>query len=128
MIIFVIIVIDFVIVQTLAVTVERYIAVCRPHQHLGLVTVTLLTIIIIVTVNIITIIIAISFCVSLCNDLLTYMAEAYPVHCSGCCDKSCSFIQAMSSTKRLLVYTVPVTMISFALNIPKFFEVRQNKW
>ena len=25
--------------QTLAVTVERYIAVCRPHQHLGLVTV-----------------------------------------------------------------------------------------
>ena len=29
----------------------------------------------------------------------------------------------MSSTKRLLVYTVPVTMISFALNIPKFMEV-----
>ena len=28
-----------VFVQTLAVTVERYIAVCRPHQHLGLVTV-----------------------------------------------------------------------------------------
>ena len=42
---FVIIIIAFVIVQTLAVTVERYIAVCRPHQHLGLVTVTLITII-----------------------------------------------------------------------------------
>ena len=37
-------------------------------------------------------------------------------------------LKAMSSTKRLLVYTVPVTMVSFALNIPKFFEVRQNKW
>ena len=36
-------------------------------------------------------------------------------------------LKAMSSTKRLLVYTVPVTMVSFALNIPKFFEVRQNK-
>ena len=59
---------------------------------------------------------------------LTYMAEAYPVHCSGCCDRSCSFIQAMSSTKRLLVYTVPVTMISFALNIPKFFEVKLNEY
>ena len=35
-------------------------------------------------------------------------------------------LKAMSSTKRLLVYTVPVTMVSFALNIPKFFEVRQN--
>ena len=33
------------------------------------------------------------------------------------------FLKAMSSTKRLLVYTVPVTMVSFALNIPKFFEV-----
>ena len=34
----------------------------------------------------------------------------------------------MSSTKRLLVYTVPVTMISFALNIPKFFEVKLNEY
>ena len=39
-----------------------------------------------------------------------------------------SFLQAMSSTKRLLVYTVPVTMISFALNIPKFFEVKLNDY
>ena len=47
LIIVVIIIIAFVIiVQTLAVTVERYIAVCRPHQHLGLVTVTLITIIV----------------------------------------------------------------------------------
>ena len=38
------------------------------------------------------------------------------------------FLKAMSSTKRLLVYTVPVTMVSFALNIPKFFEVRQKKY
>ena len=37
-------------------------------------------------------------------------------------------LKAMSSTKRLLVYTVPVTMVSFALNIPKFFEVRQKKY
>ena len=36
--------------------------------------------------------------------------------------------KAMSSTKRLLVYTVPVTMISFALNIPKFFEVKLNEY
>ena len=41
------------------------------------------------------------------------------------CDHS---IQAMSSTKRLMVYTVPVTMISFALNIPKFFEVTLNDY
>ena len=34
----------------------------------------------------------------------------------------------MSSTKRLMVYTVPVTMISFALNIPKFFEVTLNDY
>ena len=39
-----------------------------------------------------------------------------------------SFLQAMSSTKRLLMYTVPVTMISFALNIPKFFEVKLNEY
>ena len=38
------------------------------------------------------------------------------------------WMQAMSSTKRLLVYTVPVTMISFALNIPKFFEVKLNEY
>ena len=29
----------------------------------------------------------------------------------------------MSNTKRLLVYIVPVTILSFALNIPKFMEV-----
>ena len=29
----------------------------------------------------------------------------------------------MSNTKRLLVYIVPVTVLSFALNIPKFMEV-----
>ena len=34
--------------QTLAVTVERYIAVCRPHQHLGLVTVLILSYFVIV--------------------------------------------------------------------------------
>ena len=39
-----------------------------------------------------------------------------------------NFFKAMSSTKRLLVYTVPVTMISFALNIPKFFEVKLNEY
>jgi len=56
------------IYMTLAVTVERYIAVCRPHQYRNI-------------------------------------------------------SQTMSNTKRLLVYIVPVTILSFALNIPKFMEV-----
>lgn len=56
------------IYMTLAVTVERYIAVCRPHQYRNI-------------------------------------------------------SQTMSNTKRLLVYIVPVTVLSFALNIPKFMEV-----
>ena len=30
----------------------------------------------------------------------------------------------MTNTKRLLVYIIPVTAISFALNIPKFMEVK----
>ena len=42
--------------------------------------------------------------------------------------KKTTLYQAMSSTKRLLVYTVPVTMIAFALNIPKFFEVKLNEY
>ena len=29
----------------------------------------------------------------------------------------------MSNSKRLLVYIVPVTVLSFALNTPKFMEV-----
>ena len=29
----------------------------------------------------------------------------------------------MSNTKRLLVYVVPVTVLSFSLNIPKFMEI-----
>ena len=29
----------------------------------------------------------------------------------------------MTNTRRLLVYVVPVTLLSFALNIPKFMEV-----
>ena len=29
----------------------------------------------------------------------------------------------MSNTKRLMVYIVPVTVLSFSLNIPKFMEV-----
>ena len=29
----------------------------------------------------------------------------------------------MTNTKRLLVYIVPVTVLSFSLNIPKFMEV-----
>jgi len=57
------------IYMTLAVTVERYIAVCRPHQYR-------------------------------------------------------TISQTMSNSKRLLVYVVPVTAISFALNIPKFMEVK----
>ena len=32
--------------------------------------------------------------------------------------------QTMSNTKRLLIYIMPVTTISFALNIPKFMEVK----
>ena len=35
-----------------------------------------------------------------------------------------STAQTMSNSKRLLVYVVPVTAISFALNIPKFMEVK----
>ena len=31
--------------------------------------------------------------------------------------------QTMSNTKRLLIYIVPVTTISFALNIPKFMDL-----
>ena len=57
------------IYMTLAVTVERYIAVCRPHQYR-------------------------------------------------------TISQTMSNIKRLLVYIIPVTTISFALNIPKFMEVK----
>ena len=71
-----------------------------------------------------------------CTDLLTNVVEAHPVHGCGLTLWSLwtvvinlqSFLQAMSSTKRLLVYTVPVTMISFALNIPKFFEVKLNDY
>ena len=33
----------------------------------------------------------------------------------------------MSQTKRLLVYIIPVTVISFALNIPKFMEVKVSQ-
>ena len=58
--------------MTLAVTVERFIAVCRPHQY-----------------------------------------------------RSISL--TMTNTKRLLVYIVPVTVLSFALNIPKFMEVSLTK-
>ena len=35
-----------------------------------------------------------------------------------------SITQTMSNTKRLLVYIIPVTAISFALNIPKFMELK----
>ena len=31
--------------------------------------------------------------------------------------------QTMSNTKRLMIYIIPVTTISFALNIPKFMEI-----
>ena len=58
--------------MTLAVTVERFIAVCRPHQYR--------------TISL-----------------------------------------TMTNTKRLLVYIVPVTVLSFALNIPKFMEVSLTK-
>ena len=63
------------IYMTLAVTVERYIAVCRPHQYRNI-------------------------------------------------------SQTMSNTKRLLVYIIPVTSISFALNIPKvsFTSSLGNVW
>ena len=37
------------------------------------------------------------------------------------------FWQTMSNTKRLLVYIVPVTVLSFALNTPKFMEVTLTK-
>ena len=33
----------------------------------------------------------------------------------------------MSNSKRLLVYIVPVTVLSFALNTPKFMEVTLTK-
>merc|ERR1712154_154564 len=60
------------IYMTLAVTVERYIAVCRPHQFR-------------------------------------------------------TISQTMSQTRRILVYIIPVTAISFALNIPKFMEVKVSQ-
>ena len=33
----------------------------------------------------------------------------------------------MSNTKRLLVYVVPTTLLSFALNVPKFMEVTMTQ-
>ena len=150
--------------QTLAVTVERYIAVCRPHQHLGLVT---------VLISSCFVIIVFCYCNLFCYHfvllllLLPLMLTSlihWPWHVDllligNCHPKTSSMwklqimtfcavevpwnviytcnviylqlylflLKTMSSTKRLLVYTVPVTMVSFALNIPKFFEVRQNK-
>ena len=35
-------------------------------------------------------------------------------------------LQTMTNTKRLLVYIVPVTVLSFSLNIPKFMEVTKS--
>ena len=35
----------------------------------------------------------------------------------------CLYPQTMSNTKRVLMYVVPVTLFSFALNAPKFMEV-----
>jgi len=56
------------IYMTLALTTERYLAVCRPHKYRAL-------------------------------------------------------SRSISSTKRFLAYVIPVTVTSFALNIPKFLEV-----
>ena len=75
------------IYMTLAVTVERYIAVCKPHQYRAITTVSMM------------------------------MMKNYQKICY------CCRLQTMTNTKRLLVYIVPVTVLSFSLNIPKFMEV-----
>ena len=38
-----------------------------------------------------------------------------------------SIFQRMSNTKRMLVYVIPVTVLSFALNVPKFIEVTHTE-
>ena len=55
--------------QTLAVTVERYIAVCRPHQHLGLVTVLISSCFIIVIFLLLFWFVNVTFKVDLINTL-----------------------------------------------------------
>ena len=50
---------------------------------------------------------------SLGNPLTLFFPNANP----------CLYPQTMSNTKRVLMYVVPVTLFSFALNAPKFMEV-----
>ena len=52
------------------------------------------------------------------HKVLTFQYTKYNIYLSR------TISQTMSNSKRLLVYVVPVTAISFALNIPKFMEVK----
>ena len=72
------------IYMTLALTTERYFAVCRPHQYRAL-----------------------SRVRGQNSTVLSFKI----------------LFQSISSTKRFLAYVIPVTLTSFALNIPKFLEV-----
>ena len=49
-----------------------------------------------------------------------YLLKNYrPTHCI----LSFLYLQTMPNIKRVLIYVIPVTLFSFALNIPKFMEV-----
>ena len=58
------------------------------------------------------------FIPSLGNPLTLFFPNA-----NGNPANPCLYPQTMSNTKRVLMYVVPVTLFSFALNAPKFMEV-----
>jgi hypothetical protein len=137
------------IYMTLAETVERYIAVCRPHQYrvISMVGRSLIN----RSISLMLFLQLKEFlkkcCVSApwlvawvseaacfqelgllfgniragCNKFL-FLPLTWPPHVISS-PNNLPILQTMTNTKRLLVYIVPVTILSFSLNIPKFMEV-----